>query len=281
MKFNKTIFFSLALLLSLYNLSYSQNLNFMTYNIRYSIENDPKDNWDSRKEGMARLLNYYHAHVLGIQEGMQHQLQYIKSKLKQYDYIGVAREDGNNEGEFCAIFYDTSQLKILQQNTFWLSENNTIKKGWDAGYIRICTYALFETIDSKTKFWIFNTHFDHIGSKARENSANLILDKINELNTENFPLLLMGDLNDIPTSKPLSILNSKLQDAYKISQTTPYGPKGTFNGFNANKIIDRRIDYILVSKFKVLNHRHIDDRLDNNQFISDHLPVFIQAKVNR
>jgi mRNA deadenylase 3'-5' endonuclease subunit Ccr4 len=59
----------------------AQDLSFMTYNIRYSIENNPKDNWDSRKGTMVELFNYYHPDVFGIQEGMIHQLEYIKSNL--------------------------------------------------------------------------------------------------------------------------------------------------------------------------------------------------------
>ena len=36
---------------------------------------------------------------------------------------------------------------------------------------RICTYGLFENLSSKEKVWVFNTHFDHIGIKAREKST--------------------------------------------------------------------------------------------------------------
>ena len=145
------------------NKSFAQDLDFMTYNIRYSIKNDPNDNWDSRKKGMVQLFNYYQPDVFGIQEGMIHQLDYIKSNLKNYDYVGVARDSGKEIGEFNAIFYDATKFKIIKQNTFWLSENNIIEKGWDAGFIRICTYALLESKTNQSKFWIFNTHLDHEG----------------------------------------------------------------------------------------------------------------------
>lgn len=259
---------------------YAQDLGIMTYNIRYSIKDHPKDNWDSRKETMVKLLNYYQPEVFGIQEGLIHQLEYIKTNLIDYNYIGVGRENGKDGGEFNAIFYNTRKLKILKEDTFWLSENNEVKKGWDAGYIRICTYALLETKDSKTKFWIFNTHLDHIGPIARDKSVNLILTKIKALNGNNDSLVLMGDLNDVPKSNPIQTLKSSLQDAFDVSEKPYYGPKGTYNGFNPNRIINQRIDYIFVSNLKVINYRHIDDRLDDNGFISDHLPVLITAKIN-
>jgi endonuclease/exonuclease/phosphatase family metal-dependent hydrolase len=119
-----------------------------------------------------------------------------------------------------------------------------------------------------------------MGPKAREQSVHLILDKIKSANTDNLPLVLMGDLNDMPESKPIQILKSHLQDTHEISESNVYGPKGTFNGFKTDKIINQRIDYIFTSKFKVLSHRHIDDRLDDGQFISDHLPVFIHTQLN-
>ena len=52
----------------------------------------------------------------------------------------------------------------------------------------------------------------------------------------------------------------------------PYGPKGTFNGFT-NRIMKNRIDYIFVQGFDVKSVIHIDDKMDNNKHISDHIPV--------
>ena len=88
----------------------------------------------------------------------------------------------------------------------------------------------------------------------------------------------MGDLNCIPGSKPIKILKSKLEDSYEISLKKPYGPNGTSNGFNLDRLIERRIDYIFTKNIEVLEHRIIDDRRTNNLFISDHLPVI--TKIN-
>ena len=79
--------------------------------------------------------------------------------------------------------------------------------------------------------------------------------------------------------KPIQVLKSNLQDAFDVSEKPYYGPKGTYNGFNPNKINNRRIDYIFVSNLKVINYRHIDDRLDDNGFISDHLPVYFLCDI--
>ena len=117
---------------------------------------------------------------------------------------------------------------------------------------RICTYALFKDKNSKQKFWVFNTHFDHRGNEARVKSAELIVNKINELNTNDYPVVLMGDLNLLPMSEPIQFLSKNLLDSKSISQSTPFGPEGTFNGFKFNEPIQNRIDYIFVSKNRFL-----------------------------
>jgi endonuclease/exonuclease/phosphatase family metal-dependent hydrolase len=69
-----------------------------------------------------------------------------------------------------------------------------------------------------------------------------------------------------------------MKDGQEVTNAPFYGPSGTFNGFDQNKVLDRRIDYIFVKDFKVENYVHIDDRMENNKHISDHLPVLITVK---
>ena len=126
--------------------------------------------------------------------------------------------------------------------------------------------------------WVFNAHFDHVGKTARKKSSELILKKIKELNTKSLPVVLMGDFNSNPDSDPIKVLKNNLQDALEISSTKLKGPRGTFNGFDNTHLLDNRIDYIFVKEMQVLSYRHIDDRLNNNRHISDHLPVMISVQ---
>jgi endonuclease/exonuclease/phosphatase family metal-dependent hydrolase len=118
-----------------------------------------------------------------------------------------------------------------------------------------------------------------VGSLARKKSSELILKKIDEVNNTLYPVVLMGDLNSLPNSTPIQVLKFQLSDAQEISSTTLYGPVGTFNGFDKDLKIDKRIDYFFTSKMKTLSYAHIDDRLDDNKHISDHLPVLIKIKI--
>lgn len=261
---------------------FSQPFKIMTYNIRLALASDKENRWENRKASMVKLIEHYQPDIFGIQEGLYRQVNYLDSSLTNYHYTGVGRDDGKTKGEYSAIFYDTIKFKLLDHGTFWLSEHpERVSMGWDAAYIRICSWGLFEDKQNGKKFRMFNTHFDNEGVVARKEAARLILHRIDSLNQDHLPVIMTGDLNSVPDSEPVKILKSKLTDARSISKQPPYGPAGTFTGFNPDKVIDNRIDYIFVNGFKVLTYTHIDDRRKDNYFVSDHLPVIAELSFDR
>tara|TARA_R110002051_G_scaffold91370_1_gene160669 strand:- start:10690 stop:11526 length:837 start_codon:yes stop_codon:yes gene_type:complete len=277
----KYIGFIMALFMSIFRLC-GQEINVLTYNIKYDNVNDTVNNWNDRKAPMVALLQHYNPGIIGMQEVLHHQLTYLDEQLTDYTYIGVGRDDGKEKGEYSPILYSTNKYKLLRSETFWLSDTpNEISVGWDASMERICTYGLFEDIATKKQFLVFNTHFDHIGTVAREKSAELIVSKIKEINTDKLPVVLMGDLNLNPTEKPIQFLQKALSDGQAITQKAFYGPTGTFSGFDHSRILSNRIDYIFIENFKVLEYIHIDDRMENNKHISDHLPVFASLIIEK
>ncbi|MDN5477016.1 MAG: endonuclease/exonuclease/phosphatase family protein [Chryseobacterium sp.] len=258
-------------------LGFSQDLKVMSFNIRLQVTSDKENAWTERKQDAVDLLNYYHPDYFGVQEALPEQMKDIKAGLKNYDYIGVGRDDGKEKGEFSAIFYDTNRLQVVKSGTFWLSETpEKPSRGWDAALNRICTYAVFKDKKSKKEFLAMNLHFDHIGNVARVKSSELILKKIKEINTKNLPLTLTGDFNLTEDSEPIKILSQNLNDSFYHSETKPYGPKGTFTAFNVNEIPKDRIDYIFVKGFKIKSLRHINDRRENLLYPSDHFPVLAE-----
>jgi endonuclease/exonuclease/phosphatase family metal-dependent hydrolase len=255
----------------------SQTARLMTINIRYDNPGDKENNWHERKAEMVQMLKHYEPQIFGIQEGLVHQAAYLDSTLTDYQYIGVGRDDGKTKGEFSAIYFDSTVYEVMEHSTFWLSETpDEISVGWDASMERICTYGLFHHKASGHKFWVFNAHFDHIGEAARSNSASLIIAKVRQLNKQNLPVVVMGDFNAYPGSRAITAFKTTLDDGQDISIKPFYGPIGTFNRFS-NQVLPGRIDYIFTSKLKVLSYVHIDDRRANNLFISDHLPVMVEA----
>ena len=257
--------------------AYGQSLKVMSFNIRLSLESDKENSWENRKTEALQLMDYYHPDFFGVQEAVPQQMLDIKNNLKDYDFVGVGRDDGKNKGEYSALFYDTEKLQILESGTFWLSETPNIpSKGWDAAYNRVCTYALFKMKKGGKKFWAFNTHFDHIGNVAREKSATLILEKIKGLNVKNLPVVLTGDFNLTEDTDPLKIISAEMLNTYHHSAKKPYGPKGTFTNFDVNTIPTERIDYIFVKDFETESFRTINDRRENLLYPSDHFPIMAE-----
>lgn len=264
------------------NLFFAQDLKVMTYNIRLSLESDKENAWDNRKEDALALMSYYHPDYFGVQEAVPQQMVDIKTNLKDYDYVGVGRDDGKNQGEYSAIFYDKNKLEVVKSGTFWLSETpEKPSKGWDAAYNRVCTYALFKLKKSGKKFYAFNVHFDHVGDVARVNSSKLILEKIKELNPENLPLTLTGDFNLTDDTEPIKIISQSLDNAYYHSKKPHYGPKGTFTAFDINTVPKERIDYIFVKGFETETIRTINDRRENLLYPSDHFPILAKIEFKK
>jgi len=254
----------------------------ITYNIKYDDYSNGENSWNVRKVALLDLINTLSPDILGIQEGLIHQVEFLASKMNDYKYVGVGREDANRKGEYCAIFFNEKKYKLLKNSTFWLSESpNEVSIGWDAALERICTYSLLETINGGNKIWVFNTHFDHVGNIAREESARLIFEKIKMLNIQEEPVLVMGDFNALEKSKVIDILRQSLNDTMRDADIEHKGPVGTFNNFLNNQEIIKRIDYIFSKGFQTISHQHVDKRLDNGNHISDHLPVFVKVKVIR
>ena len=251
----------------------SENINIMTYNIRLDTEADGINMWENRKEGVLSLIKEESVDILGIQEGLPSQIEYLSKQLDGYSMIGEGRDGGNN-GEYSAIYYNDKKMNLIETETFWLSETPEIPSiGWDAAIKRIVTVGLFRMKDSDLELLVYNSHFDHIGKIAREKSVGVILNHIKENNYQNRPLIVMGDFNANPDDIPIELLSEELDDSFKILPTE--NPIGTFNGFDLDSKLLDRIDYIFTKNIKITNYRHIDKKLSSGLWPSDHLPILI------
>ena len=252
-------------------------ISVMSYNIRYHNPNDKDNWWEYRKRDVTELIEKYHPDFLGIQEGLYKQVQYILTGTSDYNYIGVGRDDGETNGEYVALYYDTTKYELLHQETFWLSVTpEKVSIGWDASMERICTYGHFRNKKTTEEIYVFNAHYDHLGVIARNKSSELIIKKIKDLNIDKTPIVVLGDLNSEPQSRPIKTLNDYLKDSRTCAQLVE-GPEGTFNGFKKDWDTSKRIDYVFVKNLEIDLNKHIDDKRENGLWVSDHLPVLVKV----
>ncbi|MEI6764369.1 MAG: endonuclease/exonuclease/phosphatase family protein [Bacteroidota bacterium] len=255
----------------------SPTIGVMTYNIRYNDGSVGMFSWENRKVLLLKLIKDEKPALLGMQEVVKEQLDYLSKELPAYKSFGVGREDGKQAGEYAPVFYDSNRFQIMDSGYFWLSATPGIPKlGWNASCIRIVTWVKLSDKLSGKQCWFFNTHFDHVGQRARRKSAVLLLHKISEICGES-DVIVTGDFNLSSKNIVYRRLTNKingLADTKKISETGHSGPNGSFVGFPYMTRKHSDIDMILIRRgsARVLNHKTIDYE-HSGTYPSDHLPV--------
>jgi endonuclease/exonuclease/phosphatase family metal-dependent hydrolase len=265
----------------------SDTLKIMSWNIRILTKADTGlIYWNNRKNEVAALIRRYQPDILGVQEirNMRQQKDLLQ-RLSDYASISYGRDNNRgSRGERLAILYNKKRFSHSENGFFFLSATpEKVSAGWDAVYNRICVWCKLTDNATNKTFYVFNTHFDHVGKIAREKSAKLITEKINEI-AGNFPVVLTGDFNATPADKNFySNLKKTFIDSRESSRNEPVGTTGTFNGWNFSKSDfseSVRIDYIFVNKMRVLNYSTINDKTNAGIYPSDHFPVIINTIID-
>ena len=253
--------------------------SILSYNIRYDNPSDPNP-WYLRKSSIIQQVS--ESGIVGLQEVLYSQIEDLTEELPRYKWFGVGRDDGQSAGEFCPIFYDAEKFQLMEHGTFWLSETpDKPGLGWDAACNRICTWGHFQRLGDGKTFYLFNTHFDHQGKKARANSAKLLREKIATLRGSE-PALITGDFNAEEKSKTYKRLtkgpkDTRLADPVYAQENLPIGDLTTYCGFEALKCARKRIDYVFTAG-EVKMRLYVSVWASLEGFLpSDHLPVITEV----
>lgn len=252
---------------------YGQSLRVMSYNIRYDNPADGLNAWSNRKDFLVAQVRKTDPDIIGIQESLPHQVEYLASTWSEYGHAGRGRDE-DGQGESTTIFYRKKRFELREEHMFWLSETPyQLSKGWDAAIRRICTYVLLYDKETKQHILVFNTHFDHVGQEARLQSARLIIRKIREVSSGRLPVVLMGDFNAVPESEPIRALQGGLQDTRVEAKEKSMGSDGSYNAFDSTKPATQLIDHIFVSSSFAVNHYAVLVESRESRYPSDHFPV--------
>lgn len=255
-----------------------ETLSVLTYNIRLATPDDAPNIWSNRKENVFSLIREASPDVFGLQEALKEQVYDFDKAFPSYSRVGVGRDDGKAEGEFSPVYYNSKKYNALSSGTFWLSQTPEIagSRGWDAACNRVVSWVQLKEGTSGKPFFVFCTHFDHMGEVARRNSANLVLHAVDSL-SGNYPAILIGDFNAIPDSEPYRIITDKsnskhMTDAIEFSKT-PQGPFYTYTGFKVGDLPGERIDYIFLKGITKVDSYTVNPENNGTYYPSDHLPV--------
>ena len=260
-------------------------LKVLTFNIRYDNPADSFNAWSYRASFVCRFLNNEKPDLLGMQEVLASQYNYLDSVMTDYSSVGVGRSDGAKAGEMNPVFFRKDRFELIRTKTFWLSEtpDTAGTKAWGANLPRIVTWVELSEKNTHQHFYFFNTHFAHDSDSARIMSAGLLLNEVDSI-AAGFPFIITGDFNMIHSSKEYEILTGPYEsvplliDSYAVTEKRPQGPAYTFNGFSESTS-SGRIDYIFVRNgLKVLEHRTYIKK-EHGIYISDHWPVMATVSI--
>ena len=262
----------------------TDTMRAVTFNIRLDTASDGANAWPYRKNIVGQTIRYHEPDVIGFQEVLLNQKRDLEAALPTYRFVGVARDDGRTKGEFSPLAWKTARFDAVESGTFWLSPTpGTPSKGWDAALPRIATWALLQDRKTGQRVRVLNTHFDHVGEEARRESAAQIAAWAKRHRDAGEAVLVMGDFNATPSSAPIRILadpaRSGLANTRSISRSPPYGPTGTFTGFDITRNADEPIDHIFVSEgLDVIRHATITQHW-GGRLPSDHYPVLADIEL--
>lgn len=250
-------------------------ITVVSYNLKYASP-IPPNAWPVRRPIMQRTLHAIDFDLMGTQEGLYPQIKHLDADLPDHDWIGLGREGGSN-GEFMAIFYRRERFEPAGYDHFWLSDTPNVigSSTWGNSNRRMVTWVLFEDRQTNRMFYFVNTHFDHRKARAREKSAELLLERTGRFEP-NVPVIVTGDFNaKAEASKPYEILVGPGRFADTWSTAKKVGDQEqTWNGFRypASKN-GRRIDWILFRGPVTAETVRVDASHEGEQYPSDHFPV--------
>ena len=251
-------------------------LKVISYNVRYTGEptTDGENHWSYRRHASINMVREERPALIGTQEVLAEQLEFLSENLPEYEAVGVGRDDGVSAGEHMAIFYRKEAVEMLDWGTFWLSPTpDSPTMGWDAACYRTCTWARLRDRASGKEFAVMNTHLDHIGQVAREQSIRLLMQRMSELMGEEMPVVMTGDFNSTTDQPIYAPLKAAMQDAREVAPASD--PRSTFNGWGRGSGV---IDHIFCRGVEVDRFEVLCDKNYGAPYISDHYPVMTTAR---
>lgn len=257
----------------------------MTFNIKNGSD---EEEWALRRDFLVSTISDFRPIFLGTQEGYREQLEYIRSNLPSYEYVGVGRlADGSDE--YNAIFVDTSRAQIGDSGTFWLSETpsepGSMMPG--EGHPRIATWAVCRVNGRDDDILVVNTHLTFEDNAVREQAA-VLLSEIGKIAPDSIDIIMTGDFNrPRHTDVWMQFQEAGFADAWQFASVEA-GPVDTSSGWDGvespdgfpREIPENRIDWILYRPADVSTFpqdtvvQTVDANIDG-AYPSDHFPVVL------
>ena len=257
-------------------------LDVMTFNIRTASGRDAGNAWPYRKQLVVETIERFAPQVVGLQEALDEQIEYLDAMLPDYRWLGIDRglNGGVGLSEATPIFYRHAELSPIESGNFWLTSTpDTPPLRRDGGRRRrgggrIVTWARFYHRETGRQIFVFNTHFTLRRGQSQLDSADLIATRVAAL-PAGTAVIVMGDFNNsAEDSETWRVATAQgLRDAW-VQADEQRGPTTTYGDFGPpGDELTERVDWILVGGG--IEVRWVETVLYNDagRYPSDHYPV--------
>lgn len=268
----------------------SDNLKIMTFNLRYGTADDGEHRWENRKDLTAGVIQQCTPDLIGLQEALLFQLEFLKSRMPEYAILGKPRLDGDREGETAAIMYREPEIQLVDHGTFWFSETPEIpgSSDWGSRHPRVCTWGIFGDGGDHHRFSLYNLHLDNASQQAREKSVQLLTEVIGSGSPAD-PVIVTGDFNADEDNVIIKYMQGEniremgnesralaFKDVFADLDDEPT-VHGTIHNYTG-RTDGPRIDYIFVSREVEVHSAEIVRYSAGGRYPSDHFPVKAELK---
>jgi endonuclease/exonuclease/phosphatase family metal-dependent hydrolase len=248
--------------------------------------------WDERKALCVQALRQAQPNLIGLQEVMPGQFEFLQSQLPEFSAITVT--ETTTDGTLLqpirqhyglqtiptpyevVLFFRAEEFTRIAEGYWWLSPTpDKISVGFGNIAPRAVLWARLRHKASGREFIILNTHLDN---RALRPMAQMCQEKLQELIATGLPLIFMGDFNIDPARDKYSLLTSNdWQDTYI---TTPAANSDSKSDNLATFRDGRRIDHIFYRGDALKPYQWL--RLsspDPERRLSDHDPVLARLRL--
>src|SRR5689334_14470258 len=97
-------------------------IRIMSFNLRNCEAADGPNCWANRTDLVLQTIRKFNPDLLGTQEMLAPQTDFLDAQLREYTRVGVGRADGHRGGEFNGVFFRTERFELIDHGTVWLSE---------------------------------------------------------------------------------------------------------------------------------------------------------------
>jgi endonuclease/exonuclease/phosphatase family metal-dependent hydrolase len=276
-------------------------LHLMSFNIRRPMPHITRrhpDLWANRKQLLRRLLTAEQPTVLGVQEALPNQVEWVLASLGPgYHSLGHGRSaigttitatrtgpdsgTGTGTGEGTPIFYDSQRLELISWTQQALSDTPHIpgSRSWGNLFPRAAVVAHFTDRTTGARVCIINTHLDPLSQRSQVEAARMLVRLVKE---QDQPAVVMGDANAAVGSPPYRELTAGglLRDSWPVAEHRLTEEWGTFSNYRAPRF-GRRIDWIMVTSEITVHAAGINTSRFAGAAASDHEPSQIAVTVRR